>query len=96
VNRHQPERITVDTNLFFSTNEKYVNLAGLVVVEVKTDSKFKTSPFLEEIERRRIHAQGFSKYCIGISMLCDNVKKNEMKEKILKVEKLTEGVQIHG
>lgn len=95
VNRLNPERITIDTNLFFSTNEKYVNLAGLVVVEVKTDSKFKTSPFLAEMVKRRIHAQGFSKYCMGISMLCDNVKSNKMKEKILKVEKLTEGVQIH-
>ncbi|HCS38081.1 MAG TPA: transporter [Anaerolineaceae bacterium] len=96
VNRLNPERITIDTNLFFSTNEKYVNLAGLVVVEVKTDSKFKTSPFLAEMERRRIHPQGFSKYCIGISMLCDNVKRNELKEKILKVEKITKGVEIHG
>jgi hypothetical protein len=96
VNTLNPERITIDTNLFFSTNEKYVNLAGLVVVEVKTGSKCKNSPFMMEMERRRIHPQGFSKYCMGISLLCDNVKKNEMKEKILMVEKLIKGVEIHG
>lgn len=96
VNRLNPERITIDTNLFFSTNEKYVNLAGLVVVEVKTGSKFKSSPFVAEMSRRRIHPQGFSKYCMGISMLCENVKKNVMKEKILTVERLTKGVEVHG
>jgi len=96
VNKENPERITIDTNLFFSTHERYVNLAGLVVVEVKTGSKFKSSPFLAEMEQRRIHPQGFSKYCVGISLLCDNVKKNEMKSKILMVEKLTRGVEIHG
>ncbi len=96
VNKLNPERITIDTNLFFSTNERYVNLAGLVVVEVKTGSKFKSSPFVAEMDRRRIHPQGFSKYCMGISMLCDDVKKNEMKEKILTVGKITKGVEIHG
>jgi hypothetical protein len=96
VNTLNPERITIDTNLFFSTNEKYVNMAGLVVVEVKTGGKFKNSPFLAEMEHRRIHPQGFSKYCMGISLLCDNVKKNEMKEKKLMIEKLIKGVVIHG
>jgi hypothetical protein len=96
VSKVDPERITIDTNLFFSTHQRYVNLAGLVVVEVKTGSKVNSSPFLTEMELRRIHPQGFSKYCMGISLLCDNVKKNEMKEKILLVEKMIKGVEIHG
>lgn len=86
------ERVTLDLDLSFSRAGKVVNLGGMVIAEAKTDSAHQESPFLVQIRSQRIHPQGFSKYCIGVAMLYDQVKKNALKPKMLRIKKMTRGL----
>jgi len=92
VNKQFCERVTLDVNLVFFTTNKVVQLNGIAVAEVKMDSLQKNSPFLSQMQLQRIHPKGFSKYCIGVAMLYDQVKKNSLKPKILWMNKIANGV----
>lgn len=91
VNEVSCERVTLDTDLTFYSQQNYIRLDGLAVAEVKMCSGHQGSAFLEQMEARRIHPQGFSKYCMGVSMLYKDVKKNALKPKLLSMKKMIEG-----
>jgi hypothetical protein len=86
------ERVTLDVDLTFYRNDKVVRLDGIAIAEVKLDAQDQTSPFLAQMRAQRIRPQGFSKYCIGVSMLYDHVKKNTLKTQLMRLEKMTTGV----
>lgn len=86
------ERVTLDVDLTFYRNDRVVRLDGIAIAEVKLDAQDQTSPFLAQMRTQHIRPQGFSKYCIGVSMLYDHVKKNALKPQLLRLEKLTKGV----
>ncbi len=85
------ERVTLDVNLSFFTLERAIDLPGLAVVEVKSCSGNQTSAFLNQLRAQRVHPQGFSKYCLGVSLLHQSVKKNALKPKLRWIEKMTGG-----
>jgi hypothetical protein len=86
-NRYQ-ERLTIDMDLQFSTENQQVALPGIVIAEVKQDRLSAKSDFIQLIREIGIRSTGFSKYCMGISMLYEGVKKNTLKPKFLMVKKL--------
>jgi hypothetical protein len=86
------ERVTVDVNICFFAGHKVVYLDGIAVAEVKLDVHTEDSHFLDLMRTMKIPPQGFSKYCIGTSLLYDNVKKNSMKSKILWIERNAGGI----
>lgn len=86
------ERVTLDVDLTFNTGSDNAHLNGIAVAEVKLDNRNCKSPFLALMRDQRIHPQGFSKYCIGTSLLYANVKKNSLKRKLIWIEKITNGV----
>lgn len=92
VSKHLCERVTLDTNISFYASERSVDLNGLAIAEVKRDASYASSPFLEQMRAQRLHPRGFSKYCMGVSMLFDQVKKNILKPKLLKIEKMIGGI----
>jgi len=87
------ERVTLDIDLAFSTEDRRVFLEGMVIAEVKMDRARRTSCFIEQMRRQRIKAQGFSKYATGVAMLYEGVKKNSLKPKLLLVEKMMKGLE---
>lgn len=89
VSKHCCERVTLDVDLAFYRNDKVTRLDGVAIAEVKLDAQDQSSPFLEQMHAQRIRPQGFSKYCIGVSMLYDHVKKNALKPQLLRLEKLS-------
>ncbi|MHC1770441.1 MAG: polyphosphate polymerase domain-containing protein [Flexilinea sp.] len=91
VGRHTPERVTLDLDLCFAAESKTVHMDDLVVAEVKLDSNFSNSPFMDLMTTERLHPSGFSKYAMGVSMLYAQVKKNALKPKMRKLEKITGG-----
>ncbi len=95
VNRALCERVTLDVDLAFYTADRAARLDGLVIAEAKMNAGFETSPFLAQMRSQRIPPQGFSKYCMGVAMLYENVKKNGIKAKMIKINKLTRGVVIN-
>jgi hypothetical protein len=95
VSKRDCERVTLDVDLTFHTADQVVTLDGIAIAEVKTDAGNRSSPFLARMRDQRIHQRGFSKYPIGICMLCERVKKNALKPKMLWIEKMMRGAANH-
>mgnify|MGYP000885204340 CR=1 FL=1 len=93
VNRALCERVTLDVDLTFFNLNRCTRLDGIAVAEVKQASRDCPSDFMAQMHALKVRPQGFSKYCIGASLLYENVKKNSLKAKLLWLEKNCLGVQ---
>jgi len=94
VNKAKTERLTIDTNLCFHNlvTGKDADLTGLVIIELKRDG-LQPSPILEVLRELRIKPSGFSKYCMGMAMTTPDLKKNNFKERLRRVERLLSQVR---
>jgi hypothetical protein len=81
VNKKDKERLTIDVDLEFENNGLVKNMNNLVIAEVKQERK-KASPFMKTMKKYHIREGSISKYCLGIALTCDGVKKNNFKEKL--------------
>ncbi len=87
--RNLTERVTVDINLGFEGNGEQKDLHSIAIIELKQD-KFSTNSVISELLREmKISEFGFSKYCIGIASVYDEVKKNRFKPKFRQLKKIT-------
>lgn len=89
VNRRMTERLTIDTNLMFHNciTDKVCSLEGLAIIELKRDGQTH-SPILNLLKELRIHSSGFSKYCMGMALTDDGLKKNRFKPRLRKISKM--------
>ena len=60
-------------------------LDRLVIAEVKQEKR-KASPFMSVMKKYHIREGSISKYCMGIAFTCDEVKKNNFKNKLLTIK----------
>ncbi|MFZ6026306.1 MAG: polyphosphate polymerase domain-containing protein [Chloroflexota bacterium] len=88
VSKQYCERVTLDLDIAFHTEQRTARLNGVAIAEVKMDASGQDSPFLAQMRAQRLRPRGFSKYCMGVSLLYDGVKKNAIKPKALWVEKI--------
>jgi len=83
------ERITIDYNLSFENNSgKVVELPFMAIAELKRERLNKQSLFTGLIKELKVRKTGFSKYCMGISMLNNPPKQNSLKSKFLLISKI--------
>ena len=89
VNFGKTERLTIDFNLHFHhlKSDKRDELKRVAIIELKRDGNV-SSPALDIIRELRIKRSGFSKYCIGIAMTNDSLKRNNFKERLTMIEKI--------
>jgi hypothetical protein len=82
-------RITLVDNHFtgFKNQEKEITLENLVIIEVKRSKANKPALITQVLRANKIRQQGFSKYCIGRSLLEEKLKKNNFKPLLLKLKK---------
>ena len=95
VSKTVSERVTLDFDLTFYSEQATASMDGLVIAEVKYDASRAHSPFLQQMRAQRILPHGFSKYSIGVAMLYEHVKKNAFKPKMLWLERLNGRVANH-
>ena len=81
VNNANAERVTIDTDLEFINKNFTKKMDNLVIAEVKQDKRA-GSAFLEAMRKFRIREGSMSKYCLGVALTNEQVKKNNFKEKI--------------
>lgn len=81
VNNANAERVTIDTELEFVSNGFTRKMDNLVIAEVKQEKKA-DSAFLAAMKKLRIREGSISKYCLGVALTNENIKKNNFKEKI--------------
>lgn len=86
VSKAMNERCTIDQELTFVSNGTQVSLEQLVVVEVKSEGRA-SSPIIRALNRKRLKASGFSKYCIGRSLTNVHLKSNRFRLKHRQIEK---------
>lgn len=88
VNKHQPERVTLDLYLEYIGNGQAVTLPGIVIAEIKRAGLNQDSAFIHHRQAAGLHPTGFSKYCIGVSILYPDVKHNNFKPQLLLINRL--------
>ena len=88
VSRYRKERVTIDLDLSYSWEEQIISLPHLAIVEIKQDGVSHDSDMAQQLRQHHVRATGFSKYCVGISMIYPQVKHNNFKPKLRIVEKL--------
>lgn len=88
VHKTQNERATIDLNLKFSKKSAEYNLLNTVIVEIKQESYRSDSDLIKALKLLRIRPQRMSKYCIGVALLNENLKRNNFKAKIQKIQKI--------
>ena len=88
VNRHTPERLTMDIGLSFSDPKGQRPLGPIVVAELKQERADRSSPFVKRMRERGIRPAGMSKYCVGTLLLERPVKHNAFKEVLLRLQRL--------
>lgn len=86
VNKSFTDRVTVDLHPQFKTDGQQILLDQLVIIEVKLDRYGRSVEILEVLKKHRIYSYRISKYCIGRALLEDDLKKNNFKPKLLKIE----------
>lgn len=94
VSRHRKERVTCDLDLCYAGNGRTVSLPHIAIVEVKREGFYHHSDMERQLHAHQVHATGFSKYCVGISLLYPGVKHNNFKPKLRFVERLG-GSHVH-
>ena len=83
VNHNFTERLTIDFNIGVKNcrEEKEARFPNLCIIEVKQSRRTPT-PLINFLNNNHIHTSGLSKYCLGISITTDSVKRNNYKPKL--------------
>lgn len=89
IGKETEERITLDMNLSFTDNGlHHISLPSVAVIELKKDNLSVKSTAANILKDLSGHPCGFSKYCVGVSILCDAPKKNMVKSRLLLINKI--------
>jgi hypothetical protein len=87
VNKHLPERLTIDSNLFYKSENREKSLPQLVIAELKQEKK-QRSVFADLMRSNHIAEESISKYCFGVIFLYDGIRMNNFKPKLITLNKL--------
>lgn len=88
VSKHSVERLTLDIDLSFQAGGTHAALPGIAIAEVKQEAFSLRSEFVGQMRALGVRSMSFSKYCIGVSLLYDQVKRNKFKPQWLYIDKI--------
>jgi hypothetical protein len=87
VNKFDEERITIDLDLEVKNGEDVADFSGLVIVEAK-QAKAHDTAFVKCLKNLHIREGGTSKYCLAVSKLIPDIKKNNFKPALITIQKI--------
>jgi hypothetical protein len=90
VNKNVPERVTIDLNLTFVSDDNNKTIDNLVIAEVKQD-KTLVSAFMKIMKKYHVREGAISKYCFGVVSLFETIKHNNFKPKLIILKKTLYG-----
>ena len=88
INTSFNEKVTVDIDITFSNEDNSYELGNVVIAEVKQAIKART-PALAILKDLGIKPVSLSKYCLGVNYLYPSLKKNNFKQKLITLRKIT-------
>jgi len=91
VNKFIPERLTIDTDLYYqkTNSDEKIYLPQFVIAETKHETNSEVSHFVRIIRKNGVREGSISKYCFGVYSLFDNVPKNNFKPKVRFIYKMS-------
>ena len=92
MNIESKERATIDVDLSFEMDDETMKMKNLVIAEIKQERQSRQSSIMTALKEHYIRPERISKYCIGVALLSEDVKKNQFKSKLLKIENLENGI----
>jgi len=90
VNKHSPERVTIDIHLVFQNDTDSKMIKDLVIAEVKQD-KLSNSAFFKLMKKHHVREGSMSKYCYGVINLITKMKHNNFKPNLITIKKTLYG-----
>lgn len=91
VGKYNPERVTLDLGPRFYADSGNATLPGIAIAEVKYENNGRGSDFMRRMHEMGLRPMGFSKYCVGVSMLYPQVKNNYFRPTLRAVRKIMQG-----
>jgi hypothetical protein len=89
VGKTAPERITLDMDLSFTGPEgQRAEMPWIAIAELKREGVAVRSPFWSILKDLSVHPSGFSKYCVGNSLIYDLPRQNILKPMLLLINKI--------
>lgn len=85
------ERVTIDRGLSFARGGQAIGLGDVCIAEVKQARLDRRSPVMARCRELGVRPGGFSKYCMGVSLLVPTIKHNRFKPRLRRLERLTNG-----
>jgi hypothetical protein len=82
------ERITIDMNLMLEDAAQKKSFPNAIIAEVKQERYSRLSKFVEVLRKRNIPELSISKYALSVVTMKDDVKKNNFKAMINKLNKI--------
>jgi hypothetical protein len=91
------ERITIDYNISWNNmTGETVEMPFLAIAEIKSEKSTSLSPFFIELKRLGIRSTGFSKYATGMALVNGVPKQNNLKSKILLLNRIKNEYDANG
>lgn len=91
VSKRRDERLTLDVDLTFSWGDDWLIVPGIAIAEVKQPRFSQDSDFIRQMRRMGVRPTGFSKYCVGASLLYGELKANNFKQHVRLLQKVLQG-----
>ncbi len=82
------ERVTLDCNVEFRTDQRLCKLPGVVIAEVKQKKDSRHSSIRQQLRIHKVRPLRVSKYCLGTHLLNPELKSNRFKSKLRAIQKL--------
>jgi hypothetical protein len=77
VDKDFTERITIDTNLTYTENDKELHFGNFAIIEVKQSKRNNNSAISAYLKEKHIREINISKYICGVLLMKPNIKKNQ-------------------
>jgi hypothetical protein len=71
--------------IYFIKNDRVEKLNHIMIAEVKQD-RHQRSPIMDALHRHHIREGGISKYCLGVALTENDVKKNNFKARVREIK----------
>ena len=88
VDKHHKERLTIDTSLLVKNGVTSKLFDQLTIAEIKQNKYKANSEFIQIMRDMKIPEMRFSKYCMGMLHVNNDIKYNRFKPKLLYINKL--------
>jgi len=89
VDINSTERLTIDMHLSVENKIKHKKFDNLIITEIKQNKYNVKSKFIQVLRDMKIGEMRFSKYCMGIISVNNDIKKNRFKPKLSQIYKIT-------